>query len=53
MLKTHNLYNRGKVRGILSLYFPPPFIVSRLTTQNFPEKTGNTILGKARNPENP
>lgn len=53
MIKTRNLYNRGKVRGSLSLYFPPPFKVSGLTTQNFPEKLSNTILGKARNPEKP
>jgi hypothetical protein len=50
MIKTRNLYHRGKVRGILSLYFPPPFKVSGLTTRNFPEKNSGTITGKKKDP---
>ncbi|MGB9804905.1 hypothetical protein [Desulfofundulus sp.] len=53
MIKTRNLYNRGKVRGVLSLYFPPPFKVSGPTTQNMPETASNRFVSKGGNPEKP
>ncbi|HHW43167.1 MAG TPA: hypothetical protein GXX25_05045 [Desulfotomaculum sp.] len=51
MIKTRNIFQKGKVNKFLSSYFPPPFKVSRSTTQNRPQEISNTHLGRERGPD--